>query len=277
MNAIVEKEMVHSWDIFPEYVKVMDAYLTHFTESKKYKQRDKDNTYLLINGFSTLTHVFKITLKHQWNPNETGPSGTEPSISETEPSISETGSNLRGLKKAIVNTEKAIYYYTQFIEQIDENILYDLNVSSNNASLFVFKKTINRFFPEPKQPADNVITNVEYLLLLYRTIFDILIQAEYNSLLSTKLINIALELCRNNNDEGLFHQEMKRIMLFVNHFPNQEKIYNSAMLGEHIYYYIKKAKTYKLTLERLCYKKTQPDYSDKLKESPVIFIKWLLH
>lgn len=258
MNAIVEKEMVHSWDIFPEYVKVMDAYLTHFTESKKYKQRDKDNTYLLINGFSTLTHVFKITLKHQWNASETG-------ISET------------GLKKAIENTEKAIYYYTQFIEQIDENILYDLNVSSNNASLFVFKKTINSFFPEPKQPADSVITNVEYLLLLYRTIFDILIQAEYNSLLPTKLINIALELCRNNNDEAVFHLEMKRIMLFVNHFPHQEKIYNSTMLGEHIYYYIKKAKTYKLTLERLCYKKTQPDYAEKLKESPVIFIKWLLH
>jgi hypothetical protein len=258
MNAIVEKEMVHSWDIFPEYVKVMDAYLTHFTESKKYKQRDKDNTYLLINGFSTLTHVFKITLKHQWNASETDASKT-------------------GLKKAVENTEKAIYYYTQFIEQIDENILYDLNVSSNSASLFVFKKTINFFFPEPKQLADNVIRNVEYLLLLYRTIFDILIQAEYNTLLSTKLINIALELCRNNNDEAVFNQEMKRIMLFVNHFPHQEKIYNSAMLGEHIYYYIKKTKTYKLTLERLCYKKTQPDYAEKLKERPINFIKWLLH
>jgi hypothetical protein len=275
MNAIVEKEMVHSWDIFPEYVKVMDAYLTHFTESKKYKQRDKDNTYLLINGFSTLTHVFKITLKHQWNASETGMSET--SISETDSSETSTSLSKTGLKKAVENTEKAIYYYTQFIEQIDENILYDLNVSSNSASLFVFKKTINFFFPEPKQPADNVIRNVEYVLLLYRTIFDILIQAEYNSLLPTKLINIALELCRNNNDELLFHQEMKRIMLFVNHFPHQEKIYNSAMLGEHIYYYIKKAKTYKLTLERLCYKKTQPDYADKLKESPINFIKWLLY
>jgi hypothetical protein len=59
-NAIVE--IVHSWDIFPEYVKVINEYLIHFTASKKYKQRERDSKYLLINGFSTLTHVFKIML-----------------------------------------------------------------------------------------------------------------------------------------------------------------------------------------------------------------------
>ena len=104
MNATEIVEIIHSWDIFPEYAKIMHNYLIHFTASKKYKQRGKDGTYLLINGFSTLTHVFKITLKHQQNVSEA-------SISEA--SISE----------AIDNTEKAIYYYTQFIEQIDENIL----------------------------------------------------------------------------------------------------------------------------------------------------------
>ena len=107
--------MEYSWTIFPKYVKVLNEYLTHFMASEKYKKRDKDSNYLLMNGFRTLTHVFKIMLNKS-------------NISEA--SISE----------AVENTEKAIYYYTQFIEQMDENIMYDLNVSSNSASLFVYKK-----------------------------------------------------------------------------------------------------------------------------------------
>lgn len=246
-NEIVPNEIVHSWYIFPEYVKVMNDYLIHFTASKKYKQRDKDSKYLLINGFSTLTHVFKIML------------------------------NKTTLSEAVENTEKAIYYYTQFIEQMDENIMYDLNVSSNNASLFVYKKTINPLFPEPKNPADIITKNVEYLLLLYRTIFDILIQADYNSLIQYKLINIAVELCCNNSDEPLFKEALTSVMLFVNHFPTQEKMCNSAVICDHIYFYIKKFKQNTLSLERLCYKKIQPEYADKLKENSSNFIKWLLN
>ena len=244
-NAIVE--LVNSWDIFPQYVKVMNDYLTHFTASTKFKQRDKDCTYLLINGFAALTHVFKITLNHQTN-----------------------------LSEAVDNTDKAIYYYTQFIEQMDENKLQDLNVSSNSASLFVYKKTIHHLFPDPNYPGDT-IKNVECLLLIYRSIFDILIQAEYNPLIPTKLINIAMELCRNNSDESLFCREMTSVMLFINHFPHQEKMFNSAVVFEHIYFYIKKYKYKIVTLEQLCNKKIQPDYAIKLKGDSYNFIKWLLH
>ncbi len=237
----------YSWDIFPQYVKVMNDYLNHFTASKKFKQRDKDCIYLLINGFTTLTHVFKITLNH-----------------------------VVSLSEAIENTDKAIYYYTQFIEQMDENKLQDLNVSSNSASLFVYKKTIHHLFPDPNYQGDT-IKNVECLLLIYRFIFDILIQAEYNPLIPTQLINTAMELCRNNSDESLFRREMTSVMLFINHFPHEDKILNSAMVFEHIYFYIKKYKYKILSLEQLCNKKIQPDYADKLKGDSYNFIKWLLH
>jgi hypothetical protein len=259
MNAIVEK--VNSWDIFPQYVKVMNDYLLHFTASEKFKQRDKDCTYLLINGLTTLTHVFKITLNHQIS---------EASISEA--SISEASISEASISEAVENTEKSIYYYTQFIEQIDENKMNDLNVSSNSASLFVYKKTINHLFPAPKHTVA-IIKNVEYLLLIYRSIFDILIQANYNPLIPSKLINIAIELCRNNSDEILFREEMTSVMLFINHFPHEYKILNSAMIFEHIYLYIKKFKYRIVTLEQLCNKRIQPDYALKIKEDS--YIKWL--
>ena len=255
-------KIVHSWDIFPQYVKVMNDYLTHFTASTKFKQRDKDCTYLLINGFATLTHVFKIMLNHQ--------------ASISHASISQANISQASISEAVENTDKAIYYYTQFIEQIDENKMNDLNVSSNSASLFVYKKTIHNLLTEPKQPSD-IIKNVEYLLFIYRYIFDILIQAEYNALIPTKLVNIAMELCRNNSDETLFRREMTSLMLFINHFPHQEKMFNSAMIGDHIYFFIKKYKYKILRLEELCNKKIHPDYADKLKGDSYNFIKWLIN
>ena len=155
---------------------------------------------------------------------------------------------------------------------MDENIMYDLNVSSNSASLFVYKKTINHLFPEVKESVDIIIKNVDYLLLLYKRLFDILIQGEYNALL---LINIAIEICQNNSDEDLFRREMTAFMLFINHFPHD---ISNSKIGDHIYFYIKNFKQHTdLTLERLCYKKTQPNYRDKLNETPKNFIKWLVN
>jgi hypothetical protein len=121
-NEIVTNEIVmnelsaninnHSWDIFHKYVTVMNEYLIYFLSTENFKRRDKDCNYLLLNGFSTLTHVFQITLNHT------------------------------NIDKAVEFMEISIYYYTQFISQMKENIMYDLNVSSSTASLFVYKKTI---------------------------------------------------------------------------------------------------------------------------------------
>jgi hypothetical protein len=110
-------------------------------------------------------------------------------------------------------------------------------------------------------------------LFIYHTIIDLLLQEEYNTLIPAKMINIAIELCRNNTDEYKFRRELKNIILFINHFPIKSTA-NVSTLYEHIYTYIKKHKHYDLTLERLCQKKINPYYADKLKETN--YIKWLL-
>jgi hypothetical protein len=236
-NEIVPKNEMPSWAIFIKYVKVMNDYLIHFTASEKFVKEDKDRIYLLINGFTTLTHVFKITLND--------------------------------IDLAVENTEKSIYYYTEFIKQVKENSMYDLNVSSNNASLFVYKKTIYAFLPEVKGEKNNILKNVDTLLLIYYQLFESLLQAGYNSLIPTKLINMAIELCRNTRDEDTFQQELLNISLFMNHFPTDQDYY------VHKYLYMKKYKLVKLTFDRLAQKKAQPDYADKLKQET--YIKWLLH
>jgi hypothetical protein len=249
-NAIDTKN-INSCVIFSHYVNVMNNYLTHFSVSEKYKKRDKDCNYLLINGLTTLTHVFKITLNQQLP-----------------------------VTQAIENTENAMYYYTQFIEQMDENILVDLNVSSNNASLFVYKKTIPSLLIEPKTTLK--MRNVEELLRIYNRVFENLMKDGYNYLIPTKLIKVAIEICRNTSDEVNLHKKMNNVMLFINHFPEM-------YMYDHIYLYIKKymhrmdtdahahAHAHAdITLEKLCNKKAHYNYAEKLNETPHNYIKWLL-
>ena len=257
-NEIVPKENVQneiaanekkSWDIFPQYVRIMNVYLNHFTKTTKYLKKDKDSIYLLINGLTTLTHIFKITLNH---------------------------TNDEHIVKANENTEKAIYYYTQFIEQMEENIMYDLNVSSNNASLFVFKKTIENLLLEPhykNEKMRDTLKNVDQLLYIYRSIFDILLSEGYNSLLTTKLLTMAIELCRTDSDETNYQHELNNVTLFINHFAGIKK----ESLYDYIYLYIKKYKKIDITMETIFKKKIDNSYEDKLKEPTNNYIKWLIH
>lgn len=236
-NEPTQKAEVHIWDIFHHYVSVMNDYLIRFTATAKFKKGEKDRIYLLINGFNTLTHIFKITL------------------------------NVKQIEQAVENMEKAIDYYTQFIEQMEENILSDLNVSSNSASLFVYQKTLPTVL-EPSVPAlDPPGPMLDTLILIYRLLFDMLLRKDYNPLIPAKLIQVAMELCRPS-DEKDYKTELANILLFIQHLPPDEAYYDT------IYLYIKKYKKHTLTLEELNKKRVQPNYAEQLKDPN--YIKWLL-
>ena len=120
--------MENSWNIYRQYVNIMTDYLLHYTCSNKFQKKDSDHIYLLQHGFSTLTHIFKITLREKLDVNE-----------------------------AMENTKKGIVYYTEFIEQMEENSMYDLTISSVNAAAFVLKKTIAYIKVNDKD--DNFVVN----------------------------------------------------------------------------------------------------------------------
>ena len=250
-------EMANSWTIFHQYVTVMNDYLNHFMASEKFKRRDSDSDFLLMNGFTTLTHVFKITL------------------------------NNASIDKAIEQTEQSIYYYTQFIEQMEENIMDDLNVSSNTASLFVYKKTIQHLPPDNNKKNEvlknEVLKNVDYVLLIYRNIADMLMPSNmFTSCnkhmpldMPIHLLSIAFELCQNNTTEETFRAELTNVMFFIHHFSTATAM-NTVPLHEYIQLYVKKYRHCELTVAELCQKKAHPSYADKLKnETAANYIKWL--
>jgi hypothetical protein len=110
-------------DLFSQYMNLINDYLTSFSQFSKL---EVDKSYLRLNGINTITHVFNITLRQTAD-----------------------------IELAFANMKQAINYYIPFIEQMDEISLYDLNISSNSASIFVYKKTIG----EMKLPSTQTITD----------------------------------------------------------------------------------------------------------------------
>ena len=156
--------------------------------------------------------------------------------------------------------------------------MHDLNVSSNNASIFVYKKTISQIKPNTQimsKPLEEIIDNIDHLILIYKDNFKILINEynNYNDTIPIKLMNMAIEMCKSFNDkESDYNNKLLNIMLFMNHFP--EKKYNKY---EYIYSYIKKYKPHNLSLISLMLKKSHTSYYDKLMNDSIKnYIKWII-
>ena len=262
MDEIIENNIKgNSKNIFTKYVNVINNYLMLFSNSTKFLKGDRDNIYLLIKGIDTITHVFKISL---WNN--------------------------QSIEMVLENAQNSIYFYTQFIEQMEENILFDLNLTSNNASIFVYKKTILMLNFETKMQNDtnkNILKNIEILIQIYKNIFEILIETHKNDIntVINKITSIANDLCdhtanatdsdHNNifENETEYKKELNNISLFINHLRLNKKI----DIYEYIKLYIKKYKKCNLTDKSIIIKTANNDYNNILETLNINkYIKWLI-
>lgn len=131
-------------DIFSKYVIILSEYLLQITDVLYIK----DNLYLkyVINkGIETVTHVFKILLLYTKN-----------------------------LEICYYYSQKAFYYYTEFIGQIvqiDEEHQSFLQLNCKDASLFVYKKTIFEINNDLKKnfylKSDYTIKNIDLIINIY--------------------------------------------------------------------------------------------------------------
>ena len=99
-------------EIFSKYVGLINEYLLQCLDSIHLKDIVYYK-YIIYKGIETLTHVFKILLLYTKN-----------------------------LNLAYIHSQKALYYYVEFICQIDDDSHSFLQLNSKDAALFVYKKTI---------------------------------------------------------------------------------------------------------------------------------------
>ena len=138
--------------IFNKYILIIKEYLEH-SNINIYIQNEKYHNYVLKRGISTLNHIFKLMLIYTKN-----------------------------LDMVYYNCQKAYMYYIEFIGQIgDENHSF-LQLSSKDASLFVYKKTIfeinndSRLNYSIENSNSKIINDLDDLIKIHNLIINKLIE-----------------------------------------------------------------------------------------------------
>ena len=194
---------VHWKEISDKYLEVLTEYSKCINENLQIKKISIPKyKYLFIRGFETITHVFRFLLFYTKNLNMT-----------------------------FYNTQKAFYYYIEFIDQISEEEISYLKLNSNDAILYVYKKTIyqiNESFRKNSEELKNEEKKIFEILDLYIYIFKYLMveflnDSNYNqdkNISQTLMTYYQKSFNENNND-------LKKIILWL----KENKWQESSIIG----------------------------------------------
>ena len=130
-------------NINTKYNELVFEYLNFVAENKKMVFKNSDYfKFVVFRGLYTISHVFHFILMYSNN-----------------------------LDMAYYHSQRSYYFYVEFIEQISDDLHSFLKLSSRDAVLFVYKKTINEipadiqknvlFLPETMQILKIVSVNIE--------------------------------------------------------------------------------------------------------------------
>jgi hypothetical protein len=236
--------------IISKYVNIINQYLKICNDSIIIQ----DNTYkkfVIKRGINTLANVYKLLLLYTKNFNYSS-----------------------------FNTEKAATYYIEFIGQIsDENHSF-LELSSKDACLFVYKKTIYEIDNEIRKElvVDENLNKINKKLSLFINIYNNLLirLLDNNSLIDTiKYSNTELQIIINKitkiyveNDDNYLFNKLESIEIFSKNFKKNDIL-------NYIEIFIKKIKKINTTtntteLELLLLN------NDLYSNSPIKFINHIL-
>lgn len=201
-------------EIFNKYNSIIIDYLKHCFDNISIENKDY-RKYIICEGISTITHVFKFLLIYTKNIDIT-----------------------------YYNCQKAYIYFIEFIGQISEDNHSFLKLNSKDASLFVYKKTIFDINNEIRQnynSDDNtksILETLDPIINIYNSmLFKLINSNEFNEIIKIanvdfqkiiqKIIKYNIEL--NIND-------------FLDKIHNFIVCYKEKNIIESVDYFIKKIK-----------------------------------
>lgn len=123
------------------YIQLLKRFVVYFNESISVNTLDNID-YILINGFNMLKHVFTQLLLYTKN-----------------------------IDLTYYHSQKAYYYYIEFISQLNENLF--LNLNSKDALLFVYRKTIFQINEEYKKTYSLMNEEEDFFNGLFDKLIDI--------------------------------------------------------------------------------------------------------
>jgi hypothetical protein len=136
-------------DILNKYIEIITEYLIFFLANNKIKNKNYFN-FIIVRGIETITHVFNTILYYTKNTSIT-----------------------------YLHSQKAYYFYIEFIGQITEDHNAFLQLSSKDAITYVYKKTIFEINSEYTGClVEEELSKFKYVsehIILLKNVFEILI------------------------------------------------------------------------------------------------------
>jgi len=242
-------------DVIERYILLICEYMRFIVENIKVKNKGYFK-FILIRGLETITHVFKNILYYGKN-----------------------------LEMAYYHGQKAFYYYVEFIGQISEEQHQYLQLSSRDATMYVYKKTIFEITNECKkhstyidQELETKLNGINIHIQLYKNLIQYFLANEKN--LCDETFNLFTKkfevLCNKLNITRLTGEEIKVLELFYQHIS--EKSFQIEKFFEIHEFFIIRIFKKKLLLNEKKFKQKLLDssFDEYFEQTPDKFVSWII-
>lgn len=222
-------------------------YLKFITENLKIRQNNFSK-FIIIRGLDTIVNVFNYILLYTKNIDVT-----------------------------YFHCQKAFYFYVEFVGQISEDEKIFLQLSSRDASTYVYKKTIFEINNDLKKKSDNIsdysklkINIINSHINLYTTLLLHIINTNVNSVDSLKELEELYNKLNKLNDKTLVNNlnvVVDKLYYYVN---------DTSSLCSIIKLIVKQVIKKKHILDDINNKFISEEFVNKLNETPDKLVAWLL-
>jgi hypothetical protein len=236
-------------EITEKYYMLIAEYFKFITENIKVKNSNFAK-FIITRGLDTITNVFNSIFYYTKN-----------------------------IDLTYFHCQKSFYFYVEFVGQISEDEKMFLQLSSRDATLYVYKKTIFEINNECKNTCESSklindqIAIINSYINIYKTMVYKIIQSDRNNINNNLYIETFEKICKKINKTNLNNENV----VLLNDI--MDKFY--FIIDDDIDYFfdILQEFTKKMKLSHLkkCEKKLcVEELSLKLNETPDKFVSWLL-
>ena len=229
-----------------KYILLVTDYLKFIVENIKVKNKTLAR-FIITRGLDTITNVFLNLLYYTKNIDVT-----------------------------YFHCQKSFYFYVEFVGQISEDEKMFLQLTSRDATTYVYKKTIFEINNEWKkninlEETDNKMVIIENYMSMYKTFIYKIINSDFKE--NNLNIEVFEKICKKINKT---HLNKENIEILNNIFDKLYFIIDDAdYFFQSIQYFLKKYKPQHLTVyEKKIYTE---DMLEKLYETPDKMVAWLLN
>lgn len=241
-----------SYEITEKYYMLIAEYFKFITENIKIKN-SVFAKFIITRGLDTITNVFNTIFYYTKN-----------------------------IDLTYFHCQKSYYFYVEFVGQISEDEKMFLQLSSRDATLYVYKKTIYEINGEIKKNANahsdpnvNVFLDiVNNYMNVYKTFIYKIIQCDYlNKSNLNKNIEIFEKICKKINKTNLNKENVVLFNTIIDTF--YFTITDVDYFFETVQEFLKKMKP--THLKKYEKKLSTEEMREKLNESHENFMIWFLH